>query len=37
MSTLGYATKVSKIKNEPVKNDDPRWKLVQDLKVIFRV
>jgi len=32
LSTLAYATKVAKIKNEPVKNDDPRWRLVQDLK-----
>ena len=33
MSTLSYATKVTKIQNEPIKNDDPRWKVIQELKV----
>jgi kinesin family protein 4/21/27 len=33
LSTLTYATKVTKITNEPVKNDDPKMKMIQTLKV----
>lgn len=30
---MTYATKVTKIQNEPVKNDDPKMKLINNLKV----
>ena len=32
MSTLAYATKASYISNEPVKNEDPKVKMINDLK-----
>lgn len=32
LSTLSYATKVTKIQNEPIKNDDPKWKIINTLK-----
>jgi kinesin family protein 4/21/27 len=32
ISTLNYATKASYISNEPVKNEDPKIKLINDLK-----
>lgn len=32
ISTLNYATKASFISNEPVKNEDPKMKLINDLK-----
>lgn len=33
LSTLTYATKASFISNEPVKNEDPKMKLIHELKV----
>lgn len=32
ISTLNYATKASYISNEPVKNEDPKIKLINELK-----
>jgi kinesin family protein 4/21/27 len=32
LSTLAYATKASFISNEPVKNEDPKMKLINELK-----
>ena len=32
ISTLNYATKASFISNEPIKNEDPKMKLINDLK-----
>lgn len=32
LSTLAYATKASFISNEPVKNEDPKMKLITELK-----
>jgi len=32
VSTLTYATKAAYISNEPVKNDDPKSRLINDLK-----
>jgi hypothetical protein len=32
ISTLNYATKASFISNEPTKNEDPKIKLINDLK-----
>jgi kinesin family protein 4/21/27 len=32
LSTLAYATKASFISNEPVKNEDPKMKMINDLK-----
>ena len=32
MSTLAYATKASYISNEPVKNEDPKVKMINELK-----
>jgi kinesin family protein 4/21/27 len=32
ISTLNYATKASHISNEPVKNEDPKLKMINDLK-----
>jgi hypothetical protein len=32
ISTLNYATKASFISNEPVKNEDPKLKLINELK-----
>jgi hypothetical protein len=32
LSTLTYATKASYITNQPVVNDDPRSKIIADLK-----
>lgn len=32
ISTLNYATKASFISNEPVKNEDPKIKLINELK-----
>jgi hypothetical protein len=32
LSTLTYATKASYISNEPVKNEDPKMKLINELK-----
>ena len=32
MSTLAYATKASFISNEPVKNEDPKMKMINELK-----
>jgi kinesin family protein 4/21/27 len=32
LSTLTYATKASFISNEPVKNEDPKTKLINELK-----
>jgi hypothetical protein len=32
LSTLAYATKASYISNEPVKNEDPKMKLINELK-----
>eukprot|EP00347_Sterkiella_histriomuscorum_P021623 403333334 len=32
ISTLNYATKASYISNEPVKNEDPKMKMINDLK-----
>jgi kinesin family protein 4/21/27 len=32
ISTLNYATKASFIANEPVKNEDPKIKLINELK-----
>ena len=33
ISTLNYATKASFISNEPVKNEDPKMKLINELKL----
>jgi hypothetical protein len=33
LSTLTYATKASFISNEPVKNEDPKTKLINELKL----
>ena len=35
LSTLSYATKASCISNEPVKNLDPKTKLIKELRVFF--
>ncbi len=32
LSTLAYATKASYISNEPIKNEDPKMKLINELK-----
>jgi kinesin family protein 4/21/27 len=32
VSTLNYATKASFISNEPIKNEDPKMKLINELK-----
>ncbi len=32
ISTLTYATKASFISNEPIKNEDPKMKLINELK-----
>ena len=32
ISTLNYATKASFISNEPIKNEDPKIKLINELK-----
>lgn len=32
ISTLNYATKASFISNEPVKNEDPKIRLINELK-----
>ena len=32
ISTLAYATKASYIHNEPTRNDDPKVKLIMELK-----
>jgi len=32
ISTLNYATKASYISNEPVKNEDPKVKMINELK-----
>ena len=32
ISTLNYATKASFISNEPIKNEDPKVKLINELK-----
>jgi hypothetical protein len=32
LSTLAYATKASFISNEPVKNEDPKMKMINELK-----
>jgi hypothetical protein len=32
LSTLTYATKASYISNEPVKNEDPKMKMINELK-----
>lgn len=32
MSTLAYATKASYISNEPMKNEDPKVKMINELK-----
>jgi kinesin family protein 4/21/27 len=32
LSTLTYATKASFISNEPVKNEDPKMKMITELK-----
>lgn len=32
ISTLNYATKASYISNEPIKNEDPKIKLINELK-----
>ncbi len=32
ISTLNYATKASFISNEPVKNEDPKIKMINELK-----
>lgn len=32
LSTLTYATKASYISNEPVKNEDPKMKMISELK-----
>jgi hypothetical protein len=32
LSTLTYATKASYISNEPTRNEDPRMKMINDLK-----
>jgi hypothetical protein len=33
LSTLAYATKASFISNEPVKNEDPKMKMINELKL----
>jgi hypothetical protein len=33
LSTLAYATKASFISNEPTKNEDPKMKLINELKI----
>jgi hypothetical protein len=33
LSTLVYASKASIISNKPIRNDDPKSKLIEDLKV----
>jgi hypothetical protein len=32
MSTLTYASKAAQIANMPVRNDDPKMKLIEELK-----
>lgn len=32
ISTLNYATKASYISNEPVKNEDPKMRMINELK-----
>jgi hypothetical protein len=32
VSTLNYATKASYIANDPIRNDDPKIKMIQELK-----
>jgi len=32
ISTLNYATKASHISNEPIKNEDPKVKMINELK-----
>lgn len=32
LSTLTYATKASYISNEPTKNEDPKMKMINELK-----
>ena len=36
ISTLSYATKASCIANDPIKNLDPKTKIITDLRVIFK-
>lgn len=37
ISTLQYAGKASYISNKPIRNDDPKMKLIEDLKIQNKV
>ena len=36
ISTLTYSTKAAYIANQPVRNQDPKMKLIQDLRVLIK-
>ena len=37
MNTLQYASKASFISNKPIKNDDPKSRMIEELKAQVRV